>query len=208
MLNLNLDTWIVSDTHFFHDNIIKFTERDEKSLSKFQAAWINLIKPHDTVFHLGDIFMGRGAIQQAKNFIQTLPGQKYFLRGNHDGQPTEFYTHRGWTEIGEDSRLYWQEWKGKKVLFSHYPDTKNLDWTINIHGHIHDGGYAPGTPMRDYRNVSLEAVWRPVRLREVLEGDMYQSRTDAHTWPLSKTYEMDKNGRLDEHFCEIEKYHH
>jgi len=204
---LNLETWIVSDTHFFHDNIIKYTARNEKSLPKFTAAWNSMIKDEDTVLHLGDIFMGKGSIQQAKTFIQTLPGQKYFIRGNHDSQPTAFYEHRGWTEIGENSRLYFQEWKGKKVLFSHYPDTQNLDWTINIHGHIHDGGYAPGTPFRDYRNVSLEAVWRPVRLWEVLEGDMYQSRTEAVRWSLSKIYELSQKGRLDDKFCEIERYH-
>lgn len=204
-MKLSLDTWIMSDTHYFHANIIKYTERDDKSLPKFTAAWMNIIKDHDTVFHLGDIFMGKGSIQKAKNFIQTLPGEKYFLRGNHDHQPTEFFAHRGWTEIGENSRLYW-EWEGKRVLFSHYPDTKGLDWDINIHGHIHDGGYAPGVPFLDYRNVSLEAVWRPVRLWEVLEGDMYQARTEALTWPLSKTYQMAAKGSLDEHFCEIEKY--
>ena len=205
-MQLDLDTWIVSDTHYFHDNIIKFTHRDEKSLPKFTAAWTSMIKDYDTVLHLGDIFMGKGSIQQAKNFIQTLPGQKFFIRGNHDRQPTEFYAHRGWTEIGENSRWYWQGWKGKRVLFSHYPDTHDLDWTINIHGHIHDGGYSPGVPLLDYRNVSLEAVWRPVRLREVLEGDKYQSRTEAVTWSLSKIYEMERTGRLDERFCEIERF--
>lgn len=206
-MDITLDTWIMSDTHYFHDNIIKYTERDDKSLPKFTAAWTSLIKEYDTVLHLGDIFMGKGAIQQAKNFIQTLPGQKFFIRGNHDKQPTEFFAHRGWTEVGENSRIYWHGWKGKRVLFSHYPDAINRDWTINIHGHIHDGGYAPGTPFLDYRNVSLEVVWRPVRLWEVLEGDMYQSRKDALTWSLSKTYQMAAKGSLDEHFCEIERYH-
>lgn len=205
-MQLDLNTWIVSDTHYFHDNIIKYTERDDNSLPKFTAAWKSMISDEDTVFHLGDIFMGKGSIQKAKSFIQTLPGQKYFLRGNHDHQSTDFYAHRGWTEVGTESRLYWQGWKGKKVLFSHYPDTRDLNWTINVHGHIHDGGYAPGTPDRDYRNVSLEAVWRPVKLWEVLEGDMYQSRLEAARWPLSKIYSMNAKGSLDEHFCEIEKY--
>jgi calcineurin-like phosphoesterase family protein len=206
-MQLNLDTWIISDSHFFHENIIKFTNRTEWSLPSFIDYWMNNIQDEDVVFHLGDIFMGKGSIQKAKTFIQTLPGQKYFLRGNHDKQPTEFYAHRGWTEIGKDSRLYWQGWKGKRVLFSHYPDTRDLDWTINIHGHIHSGGYAPGVPLLDYRNVSLEAVWRPVRLREVLEGDMYQPRSEAAIWPLSKVYEMQRSGRLDEHLCEIERFH-
>lgn len=205
MININLDTWLISDTHFFHDGIIKLTGRNKHSMDDFLAAWKELIKPEDEVLHLGDIFMGRGSTNKAKSLLPGLSGKKFFIRGNHDHESTAWYSLYGFTEVGKDSRLYY-EWEGKRVLFSHYPDCHNYDWDINIHGHIHDGGYAPGTPKLDYRNICFEINNRPIRLREVLEGKAFQSRLQASPWPLSKIYSMQLAGKLDEAFCELERF--
>ena len=47
-----------SDTHFGHNNIIKFCKRPWKTTEEMNEAlierWNSVVKPDDIVFHLGD----------------------------------------------------------------------------------------------------------------------------------------------------------
>lgn len=192
MDKLNLDTWIISDTHFFHDNIVKYCDRPIDHTEIMVKNWHAMIEPEDTVLHLGDIFMGKRA--QTIPLLNKLPGDIWFIRGNHDKQGIHWYNtagfrHVGWVQKGWGKILNAAEFttaEGKRVLFTHYPDTTHTDqWDINIHGHIHNNGYSPSTPDLDYRNVSVEVMdYKPVRLRDVLYGDSYQARKDAPEWAL------------------------
>ena len=140
MLNITLNTWIISDTHFGHKNIVKYCNRPKKHNDIMRQNWIELIAEDDTVLHLGDLFMGRKA--DAISWIDNLPGDKYMIRGNHDKQNLHWYADRGFKLVGEFGRLYWHD-AAHRVCFSHYPEDQKLDWGVNIHGHIHNNGYAP-----------------------------------------------------------------
>jgi len=187
-VELTPDTWIISDTHFGHDNIVKFCNRPQDHDSLMWRNWHDRIKSGDVVFHLGDIQTWK----RPKAFdwqpkLAKLPGEKHYLKGNHDK-----VVPWGWTKIGDllgefieedvtrdgvpytnNVRNYgfYQDFNGRRVLFSHYPDAWLLDWDINIHGHIHNNPYSPKIDQtRDYRNVSVEVMnYRPVRLAEILD---------------------------------------
>lgn len=207
MFTPTLDTWIVSDTHFFHENIIKFCNRPPQWQDAFVERWHELIQPEDTVLHLGDVAMGPSWKKHGAKLLPSLPGNKYMLRGNHDHESNEWYGAHGFQVVGEQSRLY-MNWDGKKVLLSHYPDCVNpFSWNINVHGHIHNNGYAPGTPLRDYRNVSIEVMgYELVRLWSILDDNSrkYESRDEAPEWPMSQIVTLKYQNKLTDIYCERE----
>lgn len=79
-------TWFGSDAHYFHRNILKYSNRPFDSVEEMNEALINnhnaVVKPDDTYFHLGDFsFSG---IENTLNILRRLNGKKYFILGNHD----------------------------------------------------------------------------------------------------------------------------
>jgi len=171
------------------------------------AAWKKLVKPEDTIIHLGDLFMGRGSKEAFKKIAPDLPGKKSLLLGNHDREKRSFYESLGFY-VYEDYKVWVPHDIPNlgSVVMTHYPLCRDYPtWKMNIHGHIHNSGYAPGTPHnRRYVNVSVEVTnYAPVLLQDVLEGHSGQTRIEGGDWPFSKVVEL--QDRLDDHFCEVEK---
>ena len=78
--------YFTSDLHFFHDKIIKHTNRPffscEEMNQKLINNWNNKVKAIDEVYILGDITM-KGA-KYATEVLSQLKGIKYLVRGHHD----------------------------------------------------------------------------------------------------------------------------
>jgi calcineurin-like phosphoesterase family protein len=140
------NTWIISDTHIGHKNILEFepSRLAQMSIDGYEAenhdAWIiyrwNLVvKPEDTILHIGDF-----AFKYIAETIEKLNGHIILILGNHDGKGTEqkyqglrviqgFYFEENefinkiYHPIPEDNRLsgFIKILDGKKYLFSHYP---------------------------------------------------------------------------------------
>lgn len=53
--------YVISDTHFFHRNIIDYCKRPFKSVEEMNSEmirkWHRRVKPDDIVYHLGDVGM-------------------------------------------------------------------------------------------------------------------------------------------------------
>jgi calcineurin-like phosphoesterase family protein len=171
-------TWIWSDTHFGHRNIIKFQQRPEGHETIMLSNWAERVHEEDTILHLGDVFLGsRGNTGRWTSILRYMPGRKYLILGNHDGYGREVYEEAGFTII--DPFI----WKG--VTFTHRPITKafpghpeddvlgvrsaNLlldDWHTNIHGHIHGNTLETNhhqddgdpLPNKKYVNVCVEVL--------------------------------------------------
>jgi calcineurin-like phosphoesterase family protein len=164
-----LDTWIISDTHFFHENIGRYCNRPKNWQELIIKNWNDLISPDETVLHLGDFSFGKRS-----NFdllIEQLHGKIILIRGNHDRLGRVRYESRGVTIVNEP--IYVELDEKVKIIFSHWPVVPLEDGVINSHGHIHNSPSPPeGSVLGpNHINMSVEVrEYRPWRLKDILPG--------------------------------------
>lgn len=158
-------TFLISDTHFFHDNILKFKREDGSPLRNFKDMdhmmttliynWNKVVGKGDKVYHLGDVGFSNASSLQV---LDQLNGTKVLIKGNHDGQKLSVYA-----QYFKDVRAYHIL---DKFLLSHIPiHPESLSrWKANIHGHTH------ANLIEDprYYNVSVEVInYTPVDFEEI-----------------------------------------
>ena len=160
--------WLISDTHFGHDNILTFRGLDGElirpgftSSAQMDEAmvdrWNSVVRPGDHVYHLGDVTM-RTAMGFIAPIMARLHGIKRLVRGNHDRLSTSQYLRLGFKEV-HGMHLLGQCW------LTHCPmHPLSMGKALgNIHGHIHERP----SPEGRYLNVSVEAVdYTPISLEE------------------------------------------
>ena len=130
--------FLVSDTHFGHAGVCRFTRRDgvtklrpwdsaEEMDEAMVERWNDRVRPDDKVYHLGDVVMSRRSL----SIMDRLNGDKVLIRGNHD------------IFRDEDYRKYFRELRAYHVMagmiLSHIPiHSESLGrFGVNIHGHTH-----------------------------------------------------------------------
>lgn len=167
-------TWVYSDPHFYHKNIVKFTNYDgtkvrpwddAEQMTEDMIGWYNeLVDDGDRVYILGDVAFTSNLLRKA---VERLKGRKCLIPGNHD--PVKM---RRYFDLFDDVRGYVQR---DGFIMSHIPIHPHClsRWKINIHGHLHNNqleeeGY-PGSVDPRYVNVCVERTnFRPVDLDEIL----------------------------------------
>lgn len=183
--------YVVSDTHFYHDNIVKYSGRDRQIESLTECGqpvldhneymvekWNSVISDDDAILHLGDLFcwFGGGVEKFEANILPRLSGDKYLIIGNHDKGSRKEYERMGFKIVCPFTRKL----KGRKVSFDHYPwayDESYFPNEIRIHGHIHNNGYPITKNWREGSvpnrlgqiNVSVEMIeYTPVLVTDLL----------------------------------------
>jgi calcineurin-like phosphoesterase family protein len=193
------NTWVTSDTHFGHDNIVGFCLRPEDHEQAMIAEWRSAVPEDATLIHLGDLcYRGNGRFKNitAKELTPYTHldapkphlGRKLLIQGNHDRQRYSFYKQSGfnivkpfaikWAQVEEGCPCY--DIMGEyRVSFSHYDWNAEEDGPMQvndwrIHGHIHNNGYTRDgfVPfLRNHINISVEQThYRPVNLELLLNG--------------------------------------
>ena len=76
------DTWIISDIHFFHENIGRYCNRPENWQELIIKNWNDLVSQDETILHLGDFALGKKSNFEA--LIGILNGRLSLIQGNHD----------------------------------------------------------------------------------------------------------------------------
>ena len=83
--------WLVSDTHFGHAGVCRFTHHDtgikirpwtdpDEMDEDMVRMWNEIVAPNDRVYHLGDVVINRRCLPT----LGRLNGKKVLIRGNHD----------------------------------------------------------------------------------------------------------------------------
>lgn len=161
------DTWIISDTHFFHVNVGRYCNRPDNWQELIIKNWNDRISPQDTVLHLGDFSFGRRS--NFDGLTEMLPGKMILLRGNHDRLSRTRYESRGVSICNSPIRVEFNN--HIKVIFSHRPIVPLDEGWINLHGHVHNCPPPPGgSPLgSNHINMSIEVRdYRPWRLGEII----------------------------------------
>lgn len=91
------EIWLTADSHFFHANMYTFLNPDGTRVrgqfadaaegdAYMIAAWNQVVKPEDHVWHLGDVTLDRssGDIWKLEKVMKSLHGHKRLILGNHD----------------------------------------------------------------------------------------------------------------------------
>lgn len=191
-MSLESPFFVVSDTHFYHNNIVKLCDRHEQIANLIGPRkpievvdhnvymvdrWNSVVGPNDHVLHLGDLFLWRGDGREKfeRNILPRLNGEKYLIRGNHDKLKPREYEAMGFKVLQPFTTWI----NGRRVSFSHYPQTASqfLENEIRVHGHIHNNGYpvnddytntVPSMP--NQINVSVEVIdYTPVPITELIK---------------------------------------
>ncbi len=132
-------TFLVSDTHFGHAGVCRFTHPDDPEVKlrpwtdpdemdeEMVRRWNETVRPSDKVYHLGDVVINRRALKT----LSRLNGDKVLIRGNHDIFRDDEY------------REYFRELRAYHVMngmiLSHIPvhEASLGRFGTNIHGHLH-----------------------------------------------------------------------
>lgn len=166
-LTITQNTWIISDTHFFHENIGRYCNRPENWQELIIKNWNNLISPEDTVLHLGDVALGKKS--NFEQLTSMLNGRLFLIQGNHDRLSQTYCEAHGVTLIKDPIQVEMED--RVKLIFSHRPTVPLEDGWINLHGHIHNVPPPPeGSNLGpNHINMSVEVrEYRPWRLGDIL----------------------------------------
>lgn len=161
--------YLTSDTHFSHENIIRYCGRPFDNAGEMNEKlienWNAVVKPGDIVYHLGDVTIGaKGAVGP---LLARLNGSKRLVVGNHDDIP--FLSRGGWFK----KVMMWRVFPEYNMLLTHVPVHESsiherivVAGGVNVHGHIHNND----SPAGPYKCVCVEHTnYTPVHIEEILK---------------------------------------
>jgi calcineurin-like phosphoesterase family protein len=146
--------FVVSDTHFGHENILKFRDSNTNELIRnfsdvhdmneyMVQRWNSVVNDDDIVYHLGDVYFGHG-----HEVLGRLKGRKRLLLGNHDnGKCQKLQKYFQKIEM-------WRMFPEYNCLLTHVPVHESSLYKVqyNLHGHIHQ----QASPTPRHINCSVE----------------------------------------------------
>ena len=161
--------YYISDTHFYHTNVIKLANRPFNNVEEMNKTlinnWNNTVNKDDIVYFLGD-FSFKTNQQTSTKLLKELNGKKYFIKGNHDKIT--------WLNKIKEQKLIedWYDYKeindnGRMVILCHYP---LHSWNGLYHGSYHLYGHV-------HQNTVLNYDWQARRYNVSVEVNKYKPTT-------------------------------
>lgn len=151
--NFNSDKiFFTSDTHFNHNNIIKFCNRPfscvEEMNEKLISNWNNIVPEDGIVFHLGDFIFGGN--QVFKDILYRLNGFIYLILGNRDLRQNINYKNF------ENKIITYEQLNINvndiNIYLNHYPFLCFTNW--QLFGHLHLKKNYIGSDLKNISNIS------------------------------------------------------
>ena len=205
--------WVESDTHYYHPNIILYCNRPyvkegdtelqdgqtrwkQKMTGRIKAAEMTedlikyhneLVKPEDTVWHLGDFTFG--GTPEVIRLLRRLNGNYKFIWGNHDKPLRDFSAIIDHypdikTRVEFLGNMIETLIEDKEVTLCHYPmkvwnRSHRSSWSL--YGHCH--GTLPDDPNSMSFDCGIDCHnLRPIpfsKVREIMSKKTYKPK-DHH----------------------------
>lgn len=168
--------WIISDQHLNHVNICgpSLTNWDEgfrnfSSLKEMEDCIVDntnaLVQPQDTIYDLGDIFMGQVKLNAAGIMSRFKCKNRHLIYGNHD---KAIKKDRDLQSLFSSCQNYFElRWKNKLIVMFHYPISSWNEMgkgSIHCYGHVHTSYKHYGrshnacVELNDYKPVLLDDI--------------------------------------------------
>lgn len=162
----------IADWHYGHENVLAFDNRPFRNISEMNKAlvdrWNAVVSPGDTVYVLGDMFWCD--MQESIPVLQSLKGQKFLIKGNHDrcndGRfKKNFVKVTEYLEVQDNNRL---------VILCHYPIPcfkSHFYGSYHLYGHVH---------------ASFE--WHMMEHDKFLMGELYEKKCQMYNVGAMMSY--------------------
>lgn len=183
--------WYISDTHFGHANIIRYTNRPflkngdldtkgnwiSQEIAKERCKWMDetiirnwneRVKKDDIILHLGDFCFKRCNEAISGNiydyYANQFNGKIILIKGNHE-------KNQGTKTIMESCVIFQG---GHRIYCVHDPKYYNPKYKINFVGHVHEKWQFKQIENTLLVNLSVEWWgYRPVNINEIM-GKVYK----------------------------------
>lgn len=197
----------ISDTHFGHENIIKYCQRPFAGVEEMDARMLDEIqkvdRDGDSLYHGGDwAFHERELLARVPSLLNAAKHR--LVVGNHDRGvkgPGGLRRYHQWFGKIFGSRGLWREnhvivqddlpgRKQVKILLSHRPQEDLLGCAFNVYGHVHNNlTTLQGEEWRDRLTRQDPDRWAaglPTHLNACVEIVDYTPRTLAKLIELNR----------------------
>ena len=204
--------YFTSDTHFGHENIIRYCGRPVRNAEEMNAElirrWRETVPEEGIVFHLGDF--AHGGSRLWNDILHALTGRKYLILGNHDMKALrqgymgqfEHVAHQMTIKVG-----------GQTIVLNHNPflcygGSYRDVW--QLFGHVHSGPashtgldhprlrmlfplqYDVGVDNNDFRPISFAEVKAKIESQVTAARAAAGIQDDGSTPEVRKIVFMDK----------------
>lgn len=175
--------YFISDTHFFSENIIRYCNRPFENAANMNKQlienWNAVVKPEDTVYHLGDFVMHES--ENIPPILEQLNGKIILVRGNHDTRRKLSVISQYSEKVVDIKDIAYLQYKSLFFVASHFPMTNTdfLDMVVQdnsevvvVHGHVHDKTpfFTPKThsfnvscDVTNFAPVPISRMWKQVK---------------------------------------------
>jgi calcineurin-like phosphoesterase family protein len=134
--SLERRVFLISDSHFDHENIIRYTNRTFSSLSSMNdemlGQWNSTVGKNDIVLFIGDLTYGRDC-KGISYWLSQLQGDVRFIKGSHD-------KIEDLSEFHKITKLRFENHPDTLFILSHDPKDIGPQYQNywKIHGHLHN----------------------------------------------------------------------
>ena len=135
--------YFISDTHFYHANIIKFDQRPFKTLEEMHETiirnWNGVVKSGDDVYILGDFCWKTAQDEEYQQLLKVLNGNKHLILGNHDPKNMTETQQKKFSSVSNFKEFTDNQ---QHVILCHYPmpfyksSYGQTNWML--YGHVHN----------------------------------------------------------------------
>ena len=183
-------TWFTSDHHFGHEGILSPDKHCRRgahfsSIEEHDRAlvdlWNSVVRPGDTVHHLGD-FAYKCSFEHADRIFKKLHGTKHLILGNHD----KLASRLQWASVQDFAQISVPgPDKNYHLILMHYAMRtwpRKHKGSLMLYGHSH--GAMPGC--RQSLDVGVDCWgFRPVSLEEILKAIADNPESTLETWQMA-----------------------
>ena len=187
-----MTTFLTSDTHYYHNNVIEYSNRPFRDLEEMHDTlvnnWNTVVKKNDIVYHLGDFCLTTN-VSQIQAILRRLNGKIRLIQGNHDKWVKKIDI------IDPDRKIEWvKSYHQEKftignivypVVMMHFPIHK---WDKCHFGSYHFHGHSHGTIDSDNSNIrrydvgvdANGATFTPISLEMAIDRMVYREAMIHH----------------------------